>query len=74
MAAFKAHDPKGRGVIGSQDLYRVLTQFGEKLPRAEGIKCLYKTPLYSFKCAILILTRAALCSVNASFPGMQECV
>ena len=37
MGAFKAHDPKGRGVISSQDLYRVLTQFGEKLPKAEGM-------------------------------------
>lgn len=35
-AAFKAHDPKGRGVISSKDLYRVLTQFGEKLPSHEG--------------------------------------
>ena len=36
MDAFKAHDKSRRGVVNGQDLYHILTQYGEKLDRQEG--------------------------------------
>ena len=38
MDAFKAHDKTRRGVVNGPDLYHILTQYGEKLDRQEGMK------------------------------------
>ena len=37
MGAFKAHDQSGRGQVNGADLYHVLTRFGEKLDKQEGM-------------------------------------
>ena len=38
LAAFKAHDKHGRGTVPANELVHILSNFGEKLSRAEGEK------------------------------------
>ena len=37
LAAFKAHDKGGRGTVPASELVHILSNFGEKLSRAEGM-------------------------------------
>ena len=39
LAAFKAHDKSGRGTVPANELVHILSNFGEKLSRAEGKCC-----------------------------------
>jgi len=34
--AFKAHDPKGVGLVPAAELHHILTQFGDKMTNSEG--------------------------------------
>ena len=37
LAAFKAHDSRGTGKVPAAELVHILTNFGEKLSKAEGL-------------------------------------
>lgn len=60
LAAFKAHDKGGRGKVPASELVHILSNFGEKLSRAEGL------------CSLLLLDSVSAFSLKKK-GGFNSC-